>query len=50
MAAARPVNIVLVMADDLGYGDLNCYNRDSKIPTPHIDRLAQQGLRFIDAH
>ena len=49
-AAARPVNIVLVMADDLGYGDLNCYNRDSKIPTPHIDRLAQQGLRFIDAH
>ncbi|MBK9168408.1 MAG: arylsulfatase [Bryobacterales bacterium] len=38
------------MADDLGYGDLGCYNRDSKVPTPHLDRLASQGMRFTDAH
>jgi arylsulfatase A len=37
----RP-NIVFIMADDMGYGDVTCYNPDSKIPTPHIDRLAQQ--------
>jgi arylsulfatase A len=45
----RP-NIVLILADDLGYGDLGCYNRDSKIPTPRIDRLAAEGMRFTDAH
>ena len=50
MADALPANIVFIMADDLGYGDLKCYNQDSKIPTPHLDRLAQHGLRFIDAH
>ena len=49
-ANTRPTNVVLIMADDMGYGDLQCYNRDSKIPTPHITRLAQQGLRFVDAH
>lgn len=48
-AAPRP-NIVLVLADDLGWGDLGCYNRDSKIPTPHLDRLAAEGMRFTDAH
>ncbi len=47
--ADRP-NIVLILADDLGYGDPGCYNDQSKIPTPHIDRLASQGLRFTDAH
>lgn len=47
----RPVpNIVFILADDLGYGDLGCYNPDSKIPTPHLDRLAAQGMRFTDAH
>jgi arylsulfatase A len=46
---ARP-NIVLILADDLGYGDLGCYNRDSKIPTPRIDRLAAEGMRCTDAH
>jgi arylsulfatase A-like enzyme len=45
----RP-NIVLILADDLGYGDLGCYNRNSKIPTPHCDRLAGEGIRFTDAH
>ncbi len=45
----RP-NIVLILADDLGYGDLQCYQASSKIPTPGIDRLAAEGLRFRDAH
>lgn len=45
----RP-NIVLILADDLGYGDLACYNPRSRIPTPHVDRLAREGLRFTDAH
>jgi arylsulfatase A len=43
-------NIVIILADDLGYGDATCYNPDSKIPTPNMDRLAEQGLRFTDAH
>ena len=45
-----PPNIVVVLADDLGYGDLSCYNPESKITTPHADRLAAEGLRFTDAH
>ncbi len=47
--ASQP-NIVLILVDDLGYGDLRCYNADSKIPTPNIDRLASEGMRFTDAH
>ncbi|MFC1608261.1 arylsulfatase [Candidatus Latescibacterota bacterium] len=43
-------NIVLILADDMGYGDLACQNPASKIPTPHLDRLAQDGIRFNDAH
>ena len=43
-------NIVIILADDLGQGDLGCYNADSKIPTPHMDRLADEGTRFTDAH
>ena len=43
-------NIVIILADDLGYGDLGCYNKDSKIPTANLDRLAKQGMRFTDAH
>ena len=47
----RPLpNIVLVLADDLGYGDVGAYNADSRIPTPNIDRLAGQGIRFTDMH
>lgn len=45
----RP-NIVLILADDLGYGDLGCYNPASKINTPSLDSLAEQGVRFTDAH
>lgn len=48
-AADRP-NIVILYADDLGYGDLACYNAASRIPTPNLDRLAAQGMRFTDAH
>ncbi len=48
-AAARP-NIVFILADDLGYGDLSCYNDQSKIRTPHLDALARRGLRFTNAH
>ena len=45
----RP-NIVIILADDLGYGDLEVYNSESQIPTPHLNRLAQDGMRFTDAH
>ena len=47
--AARP-NIVILYADDMGYGDLGANNPASKIPTPNLDRLAAQGMRFTDAH
>ncbi len=50
-AAAGKPNILLILADDLGYGDVRCYNpQRGRIPTPSIDRLAQEGLRFTDAH
>lgn len=45
----RP-NIVIILADDLGYGDPRCYNGQSKVPTPTMDRLAGEGIRFTDAH
>lgn len=48
--AEKPPHVVIVFADDMGYGDAGCYNPESKIPTPHIDRLAQEGMRFTDAH
>jgi arylsulfatase A-like enzyme len=44
-------NIIVLYADDLGYGDVQCYNlKRGKIPTPHIDRLAAEGMRFTDGH
>ncbi len=43
-------NVVILYADDMGYGDLAADNPASKIPTPHLDRLAAEGLRFTDAH
>ena len=46
----RPPNIILVLADDLGWGDLRAYDQQSPIPTPNIDRLASEGVRFTDAH
>jgi arylsulfatase A len=50
-APASPLpNIVYVLADDLGWGDLGCYNPQSAVPTPHADRFATQGIRFTDMH
>jgi arylsulfatase A-like enzyme len=48
-AAARRPNIVLIYADDVGYGDLGCYGA-SGVKTPHLDRLASAGIRFTNAH
>src|SRR5438128_2244142 len=51
LLAQRPrrPNIVFIIADDLGYGDLGCYGQ-SVIPTPNIDRLAKEGMRFTQAY
>lgn len=46
----RSPNIVLILADDLGYGDPGCNNPESKIPMPNVDRIAARGIRFTDAH
>lgn len=43
-------NIVVILADDMGYGDPQCFNPQSKIATPHINRLAREGMKFTDAH
>ncbi|MDF2189059.1 arylsulfatase [Paraflavitalea sp. CAU 1676] len=48
MAQQKP-NIIFIIADDLGYGDLGCYGA-TKIKTPHIDQLAKQGLRYTNGH
>jgi arylsulfatase A-like enzyme len=47
--ARRAPNIVVILIDDLGYGDVGCYGA-SKVRTPNVDRLAREGLRFTDAH
>jgi len=50
-AATSKPNIVVLYADDLGYGDVQCYNPErGRIPTPHIDKIASQGMRFTDGH
>lgn len=49
LAAEQPPNVVLIFADDLGYGDVGCYGA-TKVQTPNIDRLAAEGRRFTDAH
>ena len=43
-------NIIFILADDLGYGDISCFNKNSKIKTPYIDDLASEGIMFTDAH
>lgn len=50
--AAEPVlpNVLILYVDDMGYGDPGCYNAESKIPTPNIDQLAREGMRFTDGH
>ncbi len=48
-AAGMKPNIIIILADDLGFGDTSCYGA-TRIPTPNVDRLAREGLRFRDAH
>ncbi|MGJ8650869.1 MAG: sulfatase family protein [Opitutaceae bacterium] len=49
--AAEQPNIIYILADDLGYGDVQCLNPErGKIPTPHMDQLASEGMTFTDAH
>jgi arylsulfatase A len=50
MVRDKKPNIIYIMADDMGYGDVGCYNTESKIPTPNMDKLASQGVIFTDAH
>jgi arylsulfatase A-like enzyme len=50
-ASATKPNVLIILADDVGYGDVQCYNpQRGKIPTPNMDRLASQGMRFTDGH
>ncbi|GAA5508593.1 sulfatase-like hydrolase/transferase [Novipirellula caenicola] len=50
VAMAEKPNVLILYADDLGYGDLRCNNPDSKIPTPNLSQLANAGMRFTDGH
>lgn len=47
---SKKPNIVYILADDQGYGEAGCFNPESRIPTPGIDRIAREGMRFTDAH
>ncbi len=49
LPAAEKPNIIYILADDVGYGDLSCYGA-TRVNTPNLDRLAAQGLRFTDGH
>ena len=44
------LNILIILADDLGYGDVSCFNEDCKIKTPHLDQLASDGMILMDVH
>ncbi|MEJ6581261.1 MAG: arylsulfatase [Akkermansiaceae bacterium] len=43
-------NVLILYADDLGFGDLGCYHAETKIPTPNLNQLAKEGMRFTDGH
>ena len=49
-SSAKLPNIIIIYADDLGYGDLSCYNPECAYRTPRLDRMAAEGIRFTDAH
>lgn len=49
IGATKP-NVVVILCDDLGYGDVSCNNPEGRIPTPNFDRIAREGVRFTDAH
>lgn len=48
-ASERPI-IVIILVDDMGYSDPDCFNSESRIPTPNIDSIARDGMCFTDAH
>ena len=48
--AGKTPNILILYADDLGFGDLGCYHPGTKIPTPNLNQLASEGMRFTDGH
>lgn len=48
-AGPQKPNVIVILADDLGYGDLKCYGAKN-IETPHVDKLASEGIRFTNAH
>jgi arylsulfatase A len=50
VATAKDPNVLLILVDDMGYGDLKSFNAASNIPTPHLDQLAREGMLFTDAH
>jgi arylsulfatase A len=50
LSAQELPNIIIIYADDLGYGDLSCYNDKSAYKTPNLDKMAKEGVRFTDAH
>ena len=50
LAAPAKPNIIYILCDDLGYGDVKCLNPQGKIPTPHLDKLAAAGMYFTDVH
>ncbi len=50
LLAQKLPNIIVIYADDLGYGDLSCYNPNAAYLTPRLDRMAAEGIRFTDAH
>ena len=50
ISSRQTPNIIFILADDLGYGDVEILNEQSKIPTPHLNKLAQQGMVFTHAH
>lgn len=50
MSTFSAPNILFIYLDDLGYGDAGCFNADSRIPTPNIDRIAREGVSFTDSH
>ena len=49
-ASAKQPNMVFILADDMGYGDVHALNSNSQIATPNLDRLAASGMTFLDAH
>lgn len=50
LSAQSKPNVIIVLADDLGVGDVGCYSLEAQVKTPHLDRLARQGMRFTDSH